>query len=190
MAYHIWHINVSPWEDVSRTFMTPIQRWHLTSRSMYRVFHMFSCPAYIFLLIWQWLTIFGTCVYHHERMCHVHLWYCFDIELWPQGQIYRFLSCLGVQPLTSVCFVIGIPYLAHGSITMRWCVAYIHAPDVTSTFNLKVIGFFLHGFVFGPLLKVILDRVVKIYFFRSIYIMIDEKLLFNRQMRWTGLVTV
>ena len=45
--------------------------------------------------------------------------------------------------VTSVSFDIGIPYLAHGSITKRGCVKYIHDPDMTLTFDLKVkfIGF-------------------------------------------------
>ena len=85
-----------------------------------------------------WLTIFGTWVYHHERMCSIHSWYGFDINLWPQGQIYSFLSCLHVQPITFVCLDIGIPYLTHGSITIRGCVPYIHDPDKMLTFDLKV----------------------------------------------------
>ena len=40
-------------------------------------------------------------------------------------------------------FDIGLPYLAHGCITMRRYVAYIHGPDTTFNFDLKVkfIGF-------------------------------------------------
>ena len=56
---------------------------------IYRVFDMFSCPAHNFFMVWQWLTIFGTWMYHHETMCHVHSWSRYDLELWPQGQIYR-----------------------------------------------------------------------------------------------------
>ena len=70
------------------------------------------------------LTINGTWVYHHKRMCCIHSWSRFDVDLWLQGQIYRLLSCLHVRPVTSVSFDIGIPYLAHWSITMRGCVIY------------------------------------------------------------------
>ena len=35
-------------------------------------------------------------------------------------------------------FDIGLPYLAHGSITLRGCVAYIHDPDMTLNLDLKV----------------------------------------------------
>ena len=96
---------------------------------IYRVFDMFSCPVHNYLLIWHWLTIFGICVNHHEKMCRVHSWSRFYLELWPKCQIYGFFSCLCVRPIISVCFDIGIPYLAHMSITMRTCVAFIHDPD-------------------------------------------------------------
>ena len=48
-----------------------------------------SCQAHNFYMVWHWLTIFGTWVYHHETMCSVHSWSRYDLELWPQGQIYR-----------------------------------------------------------------------------------------------------
>ena len=43
-----------------------------------------------------------------------------------------------VQPVTSFCFDIGIPCLAHWCITMRWCVVYIHEFSMTLIFDLKV----------------------------------------------------
>ena len=48
-----------------------------------------------------------------------------------------------VRPITFLWFDIGLPYLAHVGITMRQCVAYIHDPDTTLNFALKVkfIGF-------------------------------------------------
>ena len=33
LAYHIWHIGLSPWEYVTCTFMLPIHCWPLTSKS-------------------------------------------------------------------------------------------------------------------------------------------------------------
>ena len=56
-----------------------------------------SCLAHNFFMLWHWLTIFGTWVYQHETMCRVHSWSRYDLELWPQGQIYRvfdMFSCL------------------------------------------------------------------------------------------------
>ena len=43
-----------------------------------------------------------------------------------------------VRPITFLWFDIGSPYLAHGCITIRQCVAYIHDPDSMLTFDLKV----------------------------------------------------
>ena len=56
---------------------------------IYRVFDMFSYPAHNFFMVWNWLTIFGTWMYHHETMCRLYSWFSYDLELWPQGQIYR-----------------------------------------------------------------------------------------------------
>ena len=50
-----------------------------------------------FILVWRWLTIFSTWVYHNETVCHVHSWSQYDVALWPQGPINRVFdvfSCL------------------------------------------------------------------------------------------------
>ena len=49
-----------------------------------------------------------------------------------------FLTCFSVRPITILWIDIGLPYLAHASITMRGCDAYVHDPDLTLTFDLKV----------------------------------------------------
>ena len=48
-----------------------------------------------------------------------------------------------VQPITFLWFDIALPYLAHGCITIRRCVVYIHDLDWMLTFDLQVnfIGF-------------------------------------------------
>ena len=46
-------------------------------------------------------------------MYRLHSFSRFDIYLWPQGQIYRCLSCLRVRSVISVCFDTSIPYLVH-----------------------------------------------------------------------------
>ena len=99
---------------------------------------MFSCVAHNIFFIEIWLTMFSTWVYHHKTMCWVNSWSRFDVDIWPQGQIYMLLSCLHVRPLTSFSFDISMPYLAHGSITMGGCVKYIHDPDTTLNLDLKV----------------------------------------------------
>ena len=86
----------------------------------------------------------------------IHVWplafFCFDIVRgcvkyihdsnttlnFDLKEFIEVLTCLCVLPITSVCFDISIPYLAHGSITMRECVAFIHDPNIMLTFDLKV----------------------------------------------------
>ena len=103
---------------------------------IYRVLDMFLFCFVLIFLVWHWLTIFGTWVYHHKMMRRVHSWSRFDVDHRPQGQ--KLLSCLHVRPVTSVSYDIGIPYLAHGSLTKRARVKYIHDPDTTLTFDLRV----------------------------------------------------
>ena len=57
----------------------------------------------------------------------------------------RVLSYLRVQLITIFGLNKGLPYLAHGSIIMRECVAYIHDSDTTLTFDpkSKLIGFMI-----------------------------------------------
>ena len=90
---------------------------------------MFSCPTHHIFMDWHWLTIFGTWVFHHETKCRVHSWSRINLELSPQGQIYRVFDMFFVPPIIIFCFDIGYPYLAHGSITIRRCDTYIHVPD-------------------------------------------------------------
>ena len=92
-----------------------------------------SCPAkHNFFMVWHWLTIFGTWVYHHETMCRVQSWSRYDLELWPQGQIYRVFDMFSCPAHNCFWIDICLPYLAHE------CVAYIHDPDSMLSFELKV----------------------------------------------------
>ena len=50
----------------------------------------------------------------------------------------RLSEQIRVRPITLLWFDIGLPYLAQGCITIRRCVVYIHDPDMTLTFDLKV----------------------------------------------------
>ena len=63
----------------------------------------------------------------------------FDLKV----KFIGFLTCFRVRPITFFWFDIGLPYLAHGCITIRQCVMYIHDSDTTLNFDLKVkfIGF-------------------------------------------------
>ena len=134
LAYHIWPMGVSSWDDVS----------HSWSHYDFDLLPQGRFTGFLTCFCFRSIIMLGYYVWHHERMGCLHSSYGFDIDLWPQGQIYRFLSCLRVRPVTFVCFDVGIPYLANGSITTRGCVAYIHDPD-TLIFDLKVtfIGFMI-----------------------------------------------
>ena len=115
---------------------------------IHRVYNMFSCLAYNYLLIWHWLSIFGTCVYHYERMSRVHLLSRIDIDIWPQGGIYRFLSILCVQTATFGGFrhwhtIFGKMGLSPWEHVLRTFTILIWRWLLTSRST-------LHGFVFGP----------------------------------------
>ena len=121
LAYNFWHVGVSPWDNLSRIFIIPIPCWPLTFDFKVKFTGFLICFCV------QPITIFDLkLAYHIWHMC-LSLWedvlWSFMIpirlDLWPQGQIYRFLPWLCVRPVTSVCFDIGIPYLAHRSITIR-----------------------------------------------------------------------
>ena len=70
LAYHIWHICLLPWGDMSRTFMIPIRCWPLLQNQIHVVFYMALCSSHSFFL-WHSHTIFGKWVYHHGAMCHI-----------------------------------------------------------------------------------------------------------------------
>ena len=85
LTYHIWHMSLSPIDDVSRTF---IWRCPLTSRSIYMFFVIVLCSGHICFVLWHSYTIFGTWVFHHGTMCHIHSWHLYDLDLWPSYQNY------------------------------------------------------------------------------------------------------
>ena len=67
-------------------------------KEFYRGFDMSLCPTHNFCLLWHMHTIFGTWVYYHERMCWIYSWSQYNVDLWPQGQIYKDFDmalCLG-----------------------------------------------------------------------------------------------
>ena len=120
---------------------------------------------------WGWLFeyFFWALVYSKTlkfwRVCRYPLnpshycWICFWALLPVQQflEIYIFFTwCHYGQWGLWFWFDIGLPYLAHGCITIRPCVARIHDPDMTLTFdiNVKFIWFLTwtwkdHNFIFG-----------------------------------------
>ena len=97
---------------------------------------MFSCPAHYLV----WFDIGLPSLVHGcitIRRCDASFIIQIRPELWRQGQISRVLTYLCVRPITIFWFDIGLPYLAHWSITMRRCDKYIHVPDSMLTCDLK-----------------------------------------------------
>ena len=76
-------------------------------------------------MVWHWLTLFGTCVYHHETICRAHSWSRYDINISHQGQIYSFFFMTWVCVWATVFLSrdIVILSLTHECITMvhMWC---------------------------------------------------------------------
>ena len=70
------------WYDVSRTFMTSVWPWPLTSISIF-YFHMNLSQARTSLHFDTGVTNFDISVYHHETTCCVHSWPLYDLDLWP-----------------------------------------------------------------------------------------------------------
>ena len=117
---------------------------------------MFSYPAHIFFLVWHWLTIFGTCVRHYDRMCRVHTWSQFDIDLWPRGHINRVYYMVFAVLLCDnhVCYV---------SVSPRYNVSRTFMTSVwpwAMTLILKL--YFNHEFESGKIVFALWKRHTKI----------------------------
>ena len=106
---------------------------------IYRVYDMALCSGLSIFVFWHSHTLFGTWVYHHGTMCHVHSWTLYDLDLWPQYQNYIFTMDLSLaRCLCSLTKAYQI--LAYGCITMRKHVEYILYLSMTLTFDLYVGG--------------------------------------------------
>ena len=80
---------------------------------------MSLCPTCNFYLLWHKHTIFGTWVYHHERMCQVYSWSWYDVDLW-QVKLVGFMTWLCVQASAFLSFGIVILCL---SVSSRYDVS-------------------------------------------------------------------
>ena len=96
-----------------------------------------SCPAHNFIMVWHYhITWFGLPYLAHGCITTRHSWSRYDLELWPQGQIYRVYDCVQASPFMS--FDIVILCYACGYITMLRCVTYSHELCMTLTFDLNI----------------------------------------------------
>ena len=126
--------------DVLRSIMILIQCWPLTSMSnLHGFWHVFmsGCNFFCFDISFPYLahgciTMRGCVVYIHDPDMMLTL----DVKV----KFIGFLTCQCVWLVNSVCFDIGLPYLAHECINTRQHVVYIHDLCMTLTFDLYVGG--------------------------------------------------
>ena len=64
--------------------------------------------------------------------------HCLSRRLSVKVKFKGFLTCFRVQYIIFYWFDMSWPFLEHGCITMRRCEAYIHDPNTTLTFDLKI----------------------------------------------------
>ena len=100
LANHIWHKCLSPWEDVTSTFMILIRHSPLTSMSNFRVYDMVLCSGLSFFVLRHSHTLFGTWVYHHGTMRHVNTWPLKGLDLWP---LWNFIFTMDLSLARCLC---------------------------------------------------------------------------------------
>ena len=92
-----------------------------------------SC-RFVSCLLLDHHTIHSTWVYYHKRMCCVNSWSRYDIDFELKVKFIGF--CVWATPFFSIDVV--IPYLAHGCITIGWCVTYNHYLCMTLKCDLNI----------------------------------------------------
>ena len=115
-------------------------------------------------MVWHWLTMFGKWVYHHETMCRVHSWTRHDLELWPQGQIYRVFDMFSCPVhnffLDRHWLTIFGTWMYHHQTMCR----VHHDPDSMLIFDLKVkFKGFCHVFMYDLKLLLALTLAYQIW---------------------------
>ena len=99
------------------------------------------CGPWASCLLWRWLTIFSTWVYHYKRMCPIHSLSQYDADLGPQGQIYK-VFVISLCLTSNFCLLWHLlPYLAHRCINIRGHVSNIHDPPPRFDLKVEFIGF-------------------------------------------------
>ena len=95
----------SHWEDVLCTFTIPIQ----TLTFDLKVNFIGFCRVWLITSVCFDIGIpyLGTWVYHHEKMCHIHSWSWYNIDLWPRDQyrVYDMALCLAHSFFVGFVFI-------------------------------------------------------------------------------------
>ena len=76
-------VHVSPWYDVSRTFMTSVWPWPLTSISKLYFHHEFEYCKIVIALWHRHFEFWHMGVSSWDFTCCVHSWPLYDLDLWP-----------------------------------------------------------------------------------------------------------
>ena len=116
-------VHVSALDNVSRTCMMHDPDTILILDLIVKFIRFLTC-----LRVWSvtffcfniGIIIFGNRVYHHEALCLVHSWSQYNVDFWPQSQIYRVLTC---QTISIWVVLVG------------GCVAFIYDIGITSTYG-------------------------------------------------------
>ena len=82
MAYHIWHMGLSPWTYVTCTFMFDVDLWPQD-----QIFRLLSYLLLLALTLAYHIWHIGLSPWEDVSGQISWSWYNFD--LWPQGQIYK-----------------------------------------------------------------------------------------------------
>ena len=99
-------VHVSALDNVSRTCMMHDPDTILILDLIVKFIRFLTC-----LRVWSvtffcfniGIIIFGNRVYHHEALCLVHSWSQYNVDFWPQSQIYRVLTCQTISIWVNPC---------------------------------------------------------------------------------------
>ena len=133
----LWHCHSIIIGYVLHIFMIPIQRWPLTSRSDLTVFWHGFVFGHSFCVLWHNHTIFGTWVYHHEIMCHMHSWSLYGLDLWPQYPNYIFTMNLCFGKIVFALWHRHTKFDMSGYIIMKKSTCCVHS---WSLYHLQLFG--------------------------------------------------
>ena len=133
---------VSPWYDVSHTFMNSVWPWPLTSISKLYFHHGFESGK-MSLLFDLGIPNFGIWVYHHETILTLVWPWLWPICGW-QGFYSKFLSCFTLASKKLGCIVLARPVIPSSTkiffiffwellMTATWCflqpqLGVLHCP--------------------------------------------------------------
>ena len=120
MAYYIWHMDLSLWQNVLQTFMKTYDVDFWPQGQIYR--DLTSYLGHTFFILWYSHTIFSTWVYHHGTTYQLHPLPLYDLDFSLQYQLYfSTWLCLGK-------IVFARWHIHGGWMAERWISVAFHSP--------------------------------------------------------------